>query len=147
VRGFNVTVFKISKDGTFSVVHEFDASVDGPATGLAQASDGNFYGVAGRTAFRMTPDGAITPLHTFLETSTSPFGTRLSSLIQARDGHLYGTTFSDRAGGSVFRMTVEGEVTYLHSFGPFDYPVDAVTEGLDGNLYGVTTSFDPMTAA
>jgi len=63
-------------------------------------------------------------------------------LIQGRDGYLYGTTTSDGqyGGGTVFRMTTEGQLTTV---APFDgtngnYPFGSLAEASDGNFYGTT---------
>jgi uncharacterized repeat protein (TIGR03803 family) len=61
----------------------------------------------------------------------SPALRDLASLIQARNGLFYGTTWS----GVLFRMTPSGAMTVLHRFGP-DYV--SLVEGTDGNLYGTT---------
>jgi uncharacterized repeat protein (TIGR03803 family) len=69
------------------------------------------------------------------------------SLVQGRDGNLYGTTLGGGAfsGGEVFRITREGQLTTLYSFcaqancldggGP-----DALVLAADGNFYGTTFS-------
>jgi uncharacterized repeat protein (TIGR03803 family) len=60
------TLFKISLQGSFTKVHDFYSTADGyqssPSTGVVQAGDGNFYGMAmqpfptGTTSlFKMTP--------------------------------------------------------------------------------------------
>src|ERR1700722_11567453 len=71
------TVFRITTDGTFSVLHRFTSGDGGvPAGALIQATDGNFYGTTqesglvgdpeeGGTIFRMTPAGRFTVLYKF----------------------------------------------------------------------------------
>ncbi len=69
-----------------------------------------------------------------------------SSLIQGRDGNLYGTSINEAANGygSVFKVTPGGVLTTLHSFcsqpGCTDgyYPFSVLALGVDGNLYGTT---------
>src|SRR5947207_1342593 len=81
----------------FDVLHTFPPMGPiNPYGALVRASDGNFYGMtyAGGSAnvgtvFRMTPAGAITILHLFLDTEGPPL---YGALIQATDGNLYGTT-------------------------------------------------------
>jgi uncharacterized repeat protein (TIGR03803 family) len=158
------TVFKITKAGTLTILYSFcsqtncsDGSV--PLV-LVEATDGNFYGVtyAGAnssciggcgTIFRITPRGALTTLYTFCSQTNCADGTKPTSLIQAGNGKLYGTTWEGGANywGTVFEITPEGKLTTLYSF------CSQMSDGLctdgsrpeglmqaaDGNLYGTTT--------
>lgn len=115
---------------------------------LLLASDGNFYiasfgGGRGYGALaRLTPEGELTTLHSFLagDEGYQPYAT----LMQASDGNLYGTTYlgGDRNGGTVFRATLSGELTTLHSFdrGKRDarQPYTGLVQAGDGDLYGTT---------
>jgi uncharacterized repeat protein (TIGR03803 family) len=103
-------IFRISPTGVFSVVYAFPAldangfNVSGaqPSAPLILASDGNLYGVAKQgganglgTVFAITPVGQFSVLHTFSAAPTSSNfdgGLPTASLMQARDGNLYGTT-------------------------------------------------------
>ena len=121
------TVFKITPSGTLTTLHSFDGS-DGvrPFAALVQATDGNFYGttvLGGNdnchlgygTIFKITPTGTLTTLHSF----DGPEGRYPSAtLIQTRDGNLYGTTGNGGANldGTVFKITPSGTLTTLHSF-------------------------------
>ena len=73
------------------------------------------------------------------------------SLVQGGDGSLYGTTFSGGASimggctigcGTVFKITLPGQETVLHSFGVTagdgTGPVVGLILGSDGNFYGPT---------
>src|SRR5215469_6019480 len=64
------------------------------------------------------------------------------ALVQATDGNLYGTTAYGGAYGygTVFKITVGGVLTPLHSFGGTDgaFPSAALVLATDGNLYGTT---------
>jgi uncharacterized repeat protein (TIGR03803 family) len=71
-----------------------------------------------------------------------------ASLIQAKDGNLYGTTeyggpINGCEGGfnpcgTVFKTTLSGTLTTLHTFVYSDgaFPVSPVVQGTDGNFYG-----------
>ena len=71
-----------------------------------------------------------------------------ASLIQASDGNLYGTTeyggpINGCEGGfnpcgTVFKITLSGTLTTLHTFVYSDgaFPVSPVVQGADGNFYG-----------
>ena len=145
------TVYRVSPDGEFTVLHRY-AGEDGafPVAGMILGSDGNFYGttsdggtvpVAG-VAFRLSPAGVQTVLHTF---SADYLVESISRLVAATDGNFYGTIArgGDYGYGSVFRLTREGEFTTLYSFGdgrPNDgtYPETGLIQGRDGNFYGTT---------
>lgn len=97
-----------------TVPHSFctnSACSDGFApNGVILGSDGNFYGttrnspVGGGTAFKVTPQGAVTTLHTFCETQSCPDGGAvLAPLLQGTNGKFYGTASS---GGTDFDGTV-----------------------------------------
>jgi uncharacterized repeat protein (TIGR03803 family) len=148
------TIFKMTPGGTLTVVHEFaGGQLEGgsPRGALIQGSDGNLYGTTRNggdfnagTAFKMTPDGTVTVVHSF--NSGTEGGSPQSALLQGADGNFYGTTLN--AGGlgaffgTAFKMTPTGTLTVLHEFagGPNDglSPFSALTKGSDGNFYGTT---------
>jgi uncharacterized repeat protein (TIGR03803 family) len=151
------TAFKITLSGKLTILHHFcltKTCLDGiGVTGLIQATDGNFYGTAsdgGRfsngTVFRMTPTGALTTLHHFCAMLGCPDGSQPTGLILDADGNLYGTTtFGGTAAapgdGTVFRISLGGKFSTLHSFsGPpdGDQPLASLTRAEDGNFYGTT---------
>ena len=68
------------------------------------------------TAFEVTTDGQFRVLHWFRGDTDGAFP--LAGLIQALDGHFYGTTTRRGLldGGTIFRMTPDGETTALHAF-------------------------------
>jgi uncharacterized repeat protein (TIGR03803 family) len=103
---------------TLTVVVNFSgANGAGPAGGLIQATDGNYYGVTGGggpgsgTIFRLSPDGTLTTIYTFSKTDGTFPG---AGLIQGTDGSFYGTTTEGGSGGgaygygTVFKITPEG---------------------------------------
>jgi uncharacterized repeat protein (TIGR03803 family) len=136
----------------FQVLHSFNGSMDGqnPDSALIQAIDGNFYGTTSSagafnsgTVFSMTPSGIVTVLHSFAGGPTDGANPG-AALLQASDGNFYGTTSNGGAfnSGTVFKMTLAGTVTVLHSFagGATDgaNPHAALIQANDGNLYGTT---------
>jgi uncharacterized repeat protein (TIGR03803 family) len=66
-------------------------------------------------------------------------------LVQASDGNLYGTTNGrgtcEVGCGSVFKITLAGDLTTLNSFHGSDgtSPHGTLVQGSDGNLFGTTT--------
>ena len=109
--GDNGTVLKITPAGALTVLHWFTRGEDGagPVGRLIQATDGNFYGTTsfGGTAdagvvFRVTPAGVLTTLHSFTYFTTAPVPA--AGVIQASDGHFYGTT--DSGGASSFERSI-----------------------------------------
>jgi uncharacterized repeat protein (TIGR03803 family) len=115
---------------------------------LIQASDGNLYGTTylggkdGRgTVFKQTLAGTLTTLYAFQGGKGEPM-LPYAGLVQAPDGHLYGTTMRGGANdaGTVFRLTLSGELTVLHEFSGKDgqNPEGTLIIGGDGNLYGTT---------
>jgi len=154
------TVFKITPHGTVTILHSFsDGSVtnDGslPYADLIQASDGNFYGTTNAggsatyygTVFKITPQGAVTILHSFEDGSVVNDGNEaLKGLIQGSDGNFYGITYSGGSAGdgTAFKITPQGLVTILHNFGDGSVTDDGINpnagliQGSDGNFYGTT---------
>ena len=148
-------IFKVTPNGsgggTLSILHDFDGS-DGahPSGRLLLANDGNFYGVTtggsgatqsmnSGTVFRIAPDGTFTTIHAFI--AGEGFGP-LAGLIQGADGSLYGTTATSAGslnnGASVFKITLSGATTVLHTFNAQgDVPTGRLYE-TGGVLYGVT---------
>ncbi len=157
------TVFKMTLDGTLTTIYNFcetSGCPDGvsPYTGLVQAKDGNLYGTtAGSengsgTIFKMTLGGTLTTLYTFCPQGLSacPDGdSALGSLIQGKDGNLYGTTSNEAKfdqSGTLFQVTTSGALTTLHQFcsqsGCADgsNPQGSLFQASDGTLYGATNS-------
>ena len=142
------TVFKITRSGTLTTLHNFSGG-DGatPYAGLVQATDGNLYGTSSGayapgsygTVFEITPSGTLTTLHSFNSTDGAfPF----AGLVQATNGNFYGTTSSGGANGygTVFEITPSGTLTTLHNFDSTDGATSygALVQATDGDFYGTT---------
>ena len=159
------TVFKISVDGTESVLYSFPAGsfsipavtttvggtwIAGQYGGLVMDSSGNLYGVtnAGGTSnngmvFKISAAGTESVVYSFMGGTTDGSDPE-AGLIMDSAGNLYGTTFGAGAAGAgtVFKITSGGTETILHSF------AGGTTDGLEprasvvmdsaGNLYGTT---------
>jgi uncharacterized repeat protein (TIGR03803 family) len=134
-------------DGAVSILSYLPSPFNDTVDNVISASDGNYYGVAqadeGPTGyiFRVTPSGNLTTLYTF------PSGTfniaHPTPLLQGDDGNLYGSTTSGGANGTgmIYRLTLSGQFTLLHSFdkssGGIPHGPVSLVEASDGNLYGV----------
>jgi uncharacterized repeat protein (TIGR03803 family) len=149
------TVFKITAGGALTTLHSFDAT-DGvaPYGSLVLAINGDFYGTTnvggtfgGGNVFKITPDGTLTTLYTFCSQAGCADGQYpVGPLIQGSDGNIYGTTHAGGNNsctdgcGTVFKITLSGKLTTLHSFDTTDgdYPYGGLVEGPPGTFYGTT---------
>ena len=149
------TLFKLSKDGTFTVVHTFTGGADGanPQPGLIMDAAGDLYGAAAAggdsvcddgcgTLFKLSNDGKFTVLYTFQDGDDGGYPN--GGLVRDSTGNLYGTTAggtTNSFNGTVFKLNKAGTLTELHIFtGGTDggKPLSGVIRESEGNLYGTT---------
>jgi uncharacterized repeat protein (TIGR03803 family) len=138
------------------------ACADGsnPSAPLIQGADGNLYGTTSGggtncplppgltsycgTVFEITPQGALTTIYNFCpETDCTDGGQPEGPLVQGTDGNLYGTTSTGGVdgGGTIFRLTAQGELTTLYNFDYGSFPSSfslAVVQATNGDFYGAT---------
>jgi uncharacterized repeat protein (TIGR03803 family) len=140
------TVFKTTPDGALTTLHEF-VRTDGqnPQGGLVLASNGILYGTTSSgsqgldTFFKITPGGTLTTLAQF-----GPGIGAVSTLIQANNGNLYGTTQGAINPGTVYGVTLSGTITMQHNFCQIKNcldganPAASLVQGTNGFLYGTT---------
>jgi uncharacterized repeat protein (TIGR03803 family) len=93
--------------------------------------------------FKVIPGGTLTTLYSFCSRSGCADGSYpAGALVQDINGDLYGTTEDGGASGdgTVFKITLSGSLTTLHSFGGTDgsFPNVALAQGVNGSLYGTT---------
>jgi uncharacterized repeat protein (TIGR03803 family) len=154
-------VFKLTPEGRETVLHSFCAQgypcEDGgsPSAGLIFDQEGNLYGTAqsggahgAGLAFKLTPEGKYTILHSFCAQSNCTDGYNpVTGLTLDEKGNLYGTAElgGTYGAGVVFKLTPKGKYTVLHSFcaqgDPCidgQYPYAGVVFDQKGNLYGTT---------
>ncbi len=153
------TVFKVTTSGGLVKLHDFDyADGSAPYSSLVEGTDGSLYGTAAfggnsnnrdgggyGIVFKITAAGAVTVLHRFHSDDGAnpiPGLTRAASGISFWGATSQGGTSN---GGTVFRMTPQGNITTLHSFcserpNCVDgyVPYAGLTLGSDGNFYGTT---------
>jgi uncharacterized repeat protein (TIGR03803 family) len=155
------TIFKFTPGGTLTL-YSFCSQTnctDGasPGAGLVQAASGDLYGTTmnggigtpgNGTVFKITPSGTLTTLYSFCSQSRCPDGGGpWAGLIQATNGHLYGTTLGGGANdeGTVFRITPSGTLTTLYSFCSQTNCKDGVNpyaglvQATNGDFYGTTS--------
>jgi len=162
------TVFRIARDGTFTVLYRFDTMLSGPLppdlvigpySALALAPDGNLYGTTiSGDVFKILPSGQFALVRQFT-VSGEPNNIR-ASLVVGKDGFLYGTSrgavFALRVVSTLFRVSPTGASDVLHQFrtlsinppGFFISPEGVGTEGElamgpDGEVYAANASGGP----
>ena len=149
------TVFKISCNGTESVLYSFGSNgTDGltPAAGLVIGKNGNLYGTTlfgganfyYGTVFEITPAGTETTLYSFAGYAQTDGANPYGGLIMDKNGNLYGATQYGGANGSgaVFEVSAAGAERVLHSFVSDGtdgyYPYAGLLIDAKGDLYGTT---------
>ena len=143
------TVFKVTMAGVLTTLYSFTVSLtDGthPYAALVQASNGLLYGSTSSggasgygTIFTITPEGALTTIHSF---AVLDGDNPQSKLVEANDGNLYGTTSGGgtTGDGTIFKITLAGSLTTLYSFDGTDgaFPIGGLAQSTDGTFYGTT---------
>lgn len=154
-------VYKLTPNGALTILYSF-CSLPGCADGkygsdsIVPGADGNLYGltVNGGSAdsgivFKLTLQGQFSTIYNFCSQPNCADGSAPNGLLLASDGNFYGTTMTGGAHqvGTIFKLTPQGVLTLLHTFcsqpGCADgYDIDnsfgTLTQGTDGNFYGVT---------
>lgn len=144
-------IYKITPDGTITVLYSFAGGSDGsgPLSAPVLDSRGNLYGTTQSAGgdcncgivYRISPRGKETVLHRFTgqPDGYNPFA---SPILDSR-GNLYGTTLSGGTFyGTVYKIARDGTETILYTFqGDSDgeNPYPGLTIGGDGNFYGATS--------
>ena len=156
---------------------EYGTFLDGssPQAALVQGSDGSFYGTTSGggsndfgTVFQVTTNGVFRTLYSFGAVLGSGFygadGVYPEApLVLGKDGGLYGTTseggkstsgtFGALGYGTIFRITTNGTLNILYTFGKMQdangnavdggSPVAGLVQGTDGSLYGTASQGGP----
>jgi uncharacterized repeat protein (TIGR03803 family) len=149
------TVFKVTRDGTESLVHEFaGGSDDGshPLGGLAIDKAGNLFGATSDggasdygVVYTIPASGGEVVLDSFFSCFRPDACQPQSSLIVDKDGNVYGT--SPKGGlfneGTVYKVAADGTDSLLHQFGAQGdglTPYASLIMDGKGNLYGTTSA-------
>lgn len=151
------TVFKISPQGHFQVLHTFQygsGDVEHPSANVVLDKAGNLYGTASEGGaygfggvFKIDANGSESVFYS-VEGGAGGAGP-YSDLLIDKAGNLYGTSrgAGDWDLGSVFKLTPAGALTVLYSFagwyGDDDlvFPVGGLIMDNKGNLYGTTSAY------
>jgi uncharacterized repeat protein (TIGR03803 family) len=146
------TIFKLTPDGLYSVMKNFSYATDGtnPKGHLVQGKDSSFYGITYGggtygygTIFKMTKGGTFSVLRHL--NGTTDGGQSYSSLVEGKDGNLYGITYSGGLYkyGTIFKITKGGQFTVMRNLNlntDGGYPQGDMIQGTDGYLYGMCYS-------
>jgi uncharacterized repeat protein (TIGR03803 family) len=139
------TVFRISTGGELITLVEFNgANGRSPEAALVDGGDGYFYGTTASgglhnrgTVFRIRPDGEFATVAHF----GSVDGSKPGTLVLARDGDLYGTTFGSGSDqGTIFKVTPDNQIVTLVRFNGANgtHPETLMQSRHDGFFYGTT---------
>jgi len=136
------TIFKVSKDGSLTTLHNFTSGPDGggPRPAPIQSVEGDFYGTTQYgSVYKITKYGGFTLLHTLTSSDgESPQG----PLIQGTDYYFYGTALwgGQYGDGTIFRVSRSGDFKVLVNFDATNGsdPYAGLIQANDGNFYGVT---------
>lgn len=153
------SLFRLTPDGTFTILHKFGGGEPNPATpytGVTLGPDGLIYGTTMRggaddrgTIFRIATDGTgFTVLHEF----DGSDGENPQGALIVAEGMLYGTTAigGARNRGTIYRISTAGAFELLYSFPAFSSVQDEqgvndvganpraslLYSALDQNFYG-----------
>jgi uncharacterized repeat protein (TIGR03803 family) len=150
------TIFQLTAGGTLTTLYSFSTAGGFDPASLIQVKSGNFYGVtlsggaySGGTVFEITSTGALTTVYNFCAQKFCADGNEPSTLMQASDGNLYGTTLwggnEQEGGGTIFEINgatltriykfVTTGGSYLSGQGP-----QGLVQAADGNFYGTAVS-------
>lgn len=168
---------RITPAGELTLLYGPNASFEGAQSysPMAVGADGQLYGLnwhqsptgvretLGTRLYRLTQDAAYSVVYELFRVNFDPQNATNDSLIQGRDGYLYGTSYHGgddtnqyiRGGGVIYRVKLDGnDFARVHTFSkPHVFLNDAIVQvpsadgaivnpGLvqdaDGNLYGTT---------
>jgi uncharacterized repeat protein (TIGR03803 family) len=158
------TGFRINSAGNYQKFYDFGEGNSGAAPGaLVQGNSSWFYGTTseggtyGKGTVYLTagipgPQYENLTLYSFCSVGgddcTDGAVPTSDALVQGADGSLYGTTTTGGANGTlysgtVYKISLTGTQTVLHSFGPLQaasVPGAGLLLATDGNFYGTTTT-------
>jgi len=142
------TLFRCTTTGTITPLVNFNKTNGSKPYGtLIQATDGNLYGetyaggtVNSGTLFKCSTSGTFSTEFNF---GSTPIGTTTyGNVIQAKDGNIYGMTWTGGLynKGTIFKCTTQGVLSTLVNFDSVHgaNPHGSLIQASDGNFYGMT---------
>lgn len=147
----NGSIFATTLSGKTTTWDTFNGT-DGqwPYASLILGSDRDLYGTTGSggadnrgTIFKISPVAPYTLTVIYSFSSSGKGGVFPGwALLLAQDGNYYGTTGGDAVrgkGGTIFRMTPAGKVTFVYKFpNSNDIPSSPLIQDSEGNFYGAS---------
>lgn len=140
------SIFRITRDGTFSVICSFTGDADGanPTSRLAKNQNGVLYGTTSLgglglgTVYSVDVSGNLISLHRF---SGQADGAAPNDVIVGQDGNIYGTTQNGGSGagsfggnGTIFRLTPAGTLLTLDPKNRSWLPISAALGRVSGGI-------------
>src|SRR3984885_7455704 len=144
------TVYKIDKNGEYTVLYRFQGGSDGaaPRAGLVRDAAGNLYGTtqgqgSPTTVFKVDKDGNETVLFIF-ENNKKEGCCADAPLVLDAAGNLYGTSpFGIDENGVVYKIDAHRKFSVVHTFTNIAdgaLPYGGLVIDASGNLYGATVN-------
>jgi hypothetical protein len=137
-------VFRLGAPGSLQTITA--NGQQGPSGQLIEAGDGNLYGVSQYGFFKVALNGTVTQLNSVAYDYSG-------GLTLGADGNFYGIAylnFPTSDAGSIFQVSPEGVSTTIYTFCADTQtcpegsdPIGLLTQGLDGNFYGVGVARGP----
>jgi uncharacterized repeat protein (TIGR03803 family) len=151
------TIFKVTPGGNVSLIYSFESGTDGayPGAGLMQTTDGNLYGTTNYGGYANAGVIYKLNLNNNTETVVKTFESGAdganpnSTLVQARNGLIYGTTIQGGMptigtpnSGTIFAFSTEG--TYYQVLVEFNlnngaYPYAGLIQASNNLFYGTSS--------
>ena len=145
----NGTIYRIDRNGgNYRIV--YNMVTNGSPVGLIEGTNGVLYGVSSAgpagagTVFSLSKEGGgFKTLHSFSPNQGPDGQVPFASVIQGKDGYLYGTTWQGgpTGNGTVFKIRTDGSgFSTIWAFGGTNgaAPYGRLVESSDGFLYGTT---------
>jgi len=146
------TIFKITPAGKETILYNFTNVAGTPEGSLLLDQHGNLFGTTLEggtngfgTVFEFSASGKFRVIYSFCaQVHCTDGGQPTTGVVQDSAGHLYGTTINGGSfgQGTVFKLTLRGAETVLHSFGVGGgdgyFPESALVSDGSGNFYGTT---------